>query len=193
MSMRILFPIIVPLLILGACSDDDPVVVPSNDLENEEYAVWSATLDSMAVWEKDDILVLCSETTGYPITDSATAAYLRGQLKVPDDALQDYETRNARKATIERKLVIDAEYVLLTGQQIEGILAAGGYDELYRLYPDCTGVTTLSRVGFNSTRTSAVVYLSATPGILAGVGWAVFLRKLGGKWQVQTSAIVWVS
>ena len=182
-----------PLLLLAACGDDDPPVVPTDNLEDDEYAVWSATLDSMVVWEKDDFVVLQSGTDGYVLNDSATAAYLRGQLKVPDDALQNHAQRNAQAATIGRKLTIEVDYILLGQQEIEDLLTLGGYDELYRRYPKCNGVTTLSRVGFNSTRSMAVVYLSMTPGYLAGSGWAVLLRKISGKWSVTASTIVWVS
>jgi hypothetical protein len=193
MKTLIVFFLVLPLFMLAACGDDDPPVVPSDNLEDDEYAVWSATLDSMVVWEKDDFVVLQSGTDGYVLNDSATAAYLRGQLKVPDDALQNHAQRNAQAATIERKLSMDVDYALLGQKEIEDLLTLGGYDELYRRYPKCNGVTTLSRVGFNSTRSMAVVYLSMTPGYLAGSGWAVLLRKISGKWGVTASTIVWVS
>lgn len=193
MKYRILLLLVVPLLLLASCSDDDPVSTAPDDLTDDEYAIWSATIDSLVVWEKDDVVVLQNSTDSYPLHDSTTASYLRGQLKVPDAAIQNYEERNAVPATIERKLTLDVEYTLLGKQEIEVIIIAGGYDELYSRYPRCNGVTTLSRVGFNVDRTVALVYLSQTPGFLAGVGWAVLLRKVTGKWQVTTSTVVWVS
>lgn len=193
MKTLILFLLVLPLFMLPSCGDDDPTVAPIYTIEDEEYAVWSATIDSMVVWEKDDFVVLQRGTDGYSLQDSAIAAYLRGQLKVPDDALQDHGLRNAQGATIERKFDITVDYTLLDRQEIEDLLMLDGYEELYRRYPKCNGVTTLSRVGFNSTRNMALVYLSMTPGYLAGSGWAVLLRKTSGKWEVTASTIVWVS
>lgn len=193
MKTLILFLLVLPLSMLPSCGDDDPSVPPIYIIDDEEYAVWSATIDSMVVWEKDDFIVLQRGTDGYSLEDSATAAYLRGQLKVPDDALLDHAQRNAQSATIERRFDITVDYTLLDRKEIEDLTMLAGYDELYRRYPRCNGVTTLSRVGFNSSRSMALVYLSMTPGYLAGAGWAVLLRKISGKWEVSASTIVWVS
>ncbi|MBE0643255.1 MAG: hypothetical protein IH600_04180 [Bacteroidetes bacterium] len=193
MKHRILLLLVVPLLLLASCSDDDPVGTTPDDLTDDEYAVWSATLDSLVVWEKDDVVVLQISTDSYPLHDSTTAVYLRNQLKVPDDAIQHYKERNAQPATIERKLTLDVEYVLLSAADIQDMITQGGYEEIYKRYPNSNGVTTLSRVGFSANRGTAVVYLSHTPGFLAGAGWAVLCRKVSGRWQVTASTVVWVS
>ncbi|MFZ1731008.1 MAG: hypothetical protein WBQ23_02530 [Bacteroidota bacterium] len=193
MKHTLLLLFVLPLLILAACSDDDPTGTTPTDVTDDEYAVWSATLDSMVVWEADDVVLLQSGTDSYALHDSATASWLKQQLKVTDDAIVSYKDRNATPSTIERKLTLPAEYHLLTVLQIQDIITQGGYDEIYNRYPKCNGVTTLSRVGFNSTRTQGLVYMSQTTGFLASVGWAVLCRKVSGKWEVLTSMIVWVS
>lgn len=193
MNKLMIYLLALPLFVFAACGDDDAPVVPAGNVDDDEYAVWSATLDSMVIWEKDDFVVLRSGTDGYVLDDSAMASYLRGQLKVPDEALQQYAQRNKQGALIERKLDISVDYALLTEADIESILSLGGYDGLYRRYAHCNGVTTLSRVGFNATRSTAVVYISMTPGYLAGSGWAVLLRKISGRWEVISSTIIWVS
>ena len=147
----------------------------------------------MVVWEKDDVVVLRNSTDAWPFSDAGTESQLKSQLKVTDEILQSYADRNLVSSTIQHGLYLDNEYVLLTAQEIEAILAAGGYQELYHRYPKCNGVTTLSHVGFNEARTTALVYLSHTPEYLAGAGWAVLLRKVSGSWVVQASTIVWVS
>ncbi|MFA6234000.1 MAG: hypothetical protein WC824_07400 [Bacteroidota bacterium] len=193
MKQRIFFFLVLPLLLLAACSDDDPTGVLPTDVTDDEYAVWSVTLDSMVVWEADDVVILQNNTDSYALGDSVMASYLKQQLKVPDDVLQNHVARNAASSTILRKLTLDVDYVLLSSAEIEAILTQGGYDELYRRYPKSNGVTTLSHVGFNATRTVALVYMSHTPGFLAGSGWAVLCRKTSGKWHVTTSTIIWVS
>lgn len=193
MKHTFLLLIVLPLLILAACSDDDPVATTPTDVTDDEYAVWSATLDSMVVWEADDVVLLQSGTDGYALHDSATASWLKQQLKVPDDAILSYKDRNAAPSVIARKLTLPVEYNLLTAKEIEDIITLGGYDEIYNRYPQCNGVTTLSHVGFNSSRNMALVYMSQTTGFLAGAGWAVLCRKVSGRWEVVTSTIVWVS
>ncbi len=193
MKLRILFFLLFPMLFLLACSDDDPVSAAPSNLADDEYAVWSATLDSMVVWEKDDVVVLQSATDSYALGDSAMAAYVKQQLKVTDAVLQHYAAQNLQVATIERKLTLPVDYVLLAPSEIENILNQGGYEEMYSRYPDCNGVTTLSRVGFNTDHSTALVYMTHTTGYLAGAGWAVLLRKVSGVWQVIANTIVWVS
>lgn len=184
------------LLLWTACSEDDGPLNPPDLTESDEYAVWSATLDSMVIWEKDDVVVLRSFTDAWALDDPATKAQLKSQLKVTDEELLNYDTRNASSSEIRGYTLesyLDNECVLLREKEIEDILASGGYQELYRRYPKSNGITTLSHVGFNASRTSALVYLSHTPEFLAGAGWAVLLRKQSGVWVVQASTIVWMS
>ena len=55
------------------------------------------------------------------------------------------------------------------------------------------GVIQLSRIGFNQTRTEAIVYTASVCGGLCGAGDVFLLRFVEGKWTVLSWVNVWVS
>ncbi len=51
----------------------------------------------------------------------------------------------------------------------------------------------VSRIGFNSTFTAAVIYEDDNRIPLAGHGQFIFCKKLSGKWQFDFRILIWVS
>jgi len=51
----------------------------------------------------------------------------------------------------------------------------------------------LSRIGFNSSKTQALVYVANVCGGLCGTGEFYLLGKVDGKWKIQNELIVWIS
>ncbi len=68
-----------------------------------------------------------------------------------------------------------------------------GFDEFYRLYPKSTGFMSVSRIGCNSAKTQALVYIGNLCGGLCGTGQVFLLVKEGGAWKVQYVTMTWIS
>jgi hypothetical protein len=70
-----------------------------------------------------------------------------------------------------------------------------GWDLFYHRFPDSMGLFTISRVGIDSGRTVAIVYLGRQSHYLSGRGRIRILRREGGRWVLQGQSIGprWVS
>ena len=68
-----------------------------------------------------------------------------------------------------------------------------GWDRFYKKYPNAPGIITLSNIGFNSTRTQALVYIGNQKGWLDGVGIIVLLELEKGQWKLIKLRELWVS
>lgn len=60
-------------------------------------------------------------------------------------------------------------------------------------YPDGNSVIGISRVGFNTESTQALVYVSEFWAPLAATGNVFYLIKDRDKWKIQTRQVVWIS
>jgi hypothetical protein len=64
-----------------------------------------------------------------------------------------------------------------------------GWENLYKRYPEATGIIRVSAIGFNPERTQALVYVERGCGATCGQGGYVLLSKEGKVWKVQKEAM----
>lgn len=55
------------------------------------------------------------------------------------------------------------------------------------------GILKLSKVGFNNTRTQALVYYGNQSFYLSGAGFALLYEKVNGKWKKVCKFLLWIS
>lgn len=60
-------------------------------------------------------------------------------------------------------------------------------------YPDSAGIIVLSRVGFNSKKNQALIYIANQRGLLGGNGMFFVLAKGDQRWKVVKSVMMWIS
>ncbi len=94
---------------------------------------------------------------------------------------------------INREMKFDLPHVLISNKEIDRILNHGGWDDFYERYPDCRGIVWLSRVGFNSNRSQALLYFGNQYTEYAGEGYLILLTKMNGAWKVAAQVTVWIS
>ncbi len=73
------------------------------------------------------------------------------------------------------------------------MLAGGLGLRIRAVYPRSQGVLTLSRVGFNEARGTAVLYAGNQWHAAAGEGNMVLMKKTAGGWTVHDTAMMWIS
>ena len=67
------------------------------------------------------------------------------------------------------------------------------WKQFYEEYPSAQGILTISRVGFNSDKSEAVVYIQNVASLMLASGKLFFLTKKNGSWEVQTEKMIWFS
>ncbi len=118
--------------------------------------------------------------------------------EVSAEAVSDWTERNADSYQLDHKLdVKKGEVVLFSDddwRQLESSDASlasqwQAFDEKYPL----TGITELSRVGFDHTRTQAIVLVGFRSGPIGGDGYYALLTKESGIWKLRHLLHAWLS
>jgi hypothetical protein len=183
MMVQIISLLLVSLLFVqSGAKDSDSPPVPYEDAD--AYEVYAAVLPLDWVWRdaKAKKLVIRSATTTYEMC-------LRPEPeseKIIGSAIANYLKQNEKPKTLQRQFNLEKPYELLTASQIESAFGQGGWDRFYEMHPDSGGYIQLSAVGFNATKTVAVVYMGHHCGLLCGGGQFYVLQKRDGKWQSLT-------
>ena len=168
---------------------------PSTALD-DDYAVYAALVEDRYLWEGVDLIVIRDETSVFPLgLDVTYEQVAQGVPDLEEATYADFLAANKKPTPLDGSLDLGFEYVLVSSQELEDIFAdgAGSYDTFYDRFPDSQGVMELSRVGFNSDRTQALVYVGNQFAPLGGAGYYLLLNKDGGTWQVNFELPLWIS
>jgi hypothetical protein len=68
-----------------------------------------------------------------------------------------------------------------------------GWNDFYKKYPNSSGYISVSRVGFNTNFTRALLYKSNSCGSLCGSGDYVLFEKADGIWKAVNWFNCWMS
>ncbi|MBN2070566.1 MAG: hypothetical protein JW814_03825 [Candidatus Krumholzibacteriota bacterium] len=160
-------------------------------LTEDEYEVISALVESY--YGSDIDLILIAE-----MTEPWCIVVHLGEIKkkwkeLSDETFDSIIRRNASAVVLERKLKIDADYRLISMEEYFSILGdslSQDWDNFDRIYPDTPGVLVLSRAGFNSDRSQALVYFCnayrcSDERILPKTRNIAFFLKKDGKWRLK--------
>lgn len=151
--------------------------------EGEEYAVYRVALNNLKS-DSFQTIVMPDSTADYIVERST---YILDNMPgLEDETLTDFNQANSEKKLLLPIANLALKCYLANRRDIPAI-----YD-LKTKYPDAQALVELSRVGFNSEKTQALVYISTIWAPLAGVGNLVFLVK-ENTWQVKKTVVVWIS
>ncbi|HZS44061.1 MAG TPA: hypothetical protein VFC63_03095 [Blastocatellia bacterium] len=106
--------------------------------------------------------------------------------KIMRAALDDYRQLDGKSLVLQPDFQAGRQYEFITRAELDPIFKQGGWEAFRKKYPDSSGYTQLSPVGFNADKTIAVVYVSHSCGPLCGAGGFQILEKKNGKWQHTT-------
>ncbi len=157
----------------------------------EEYEVYSALIRSVY----NNELIVIEDTTAQPdsglFAPSEAVRFMRNyHPDLGDEIWSDFETKNEAPSVLERRFALGVEYVFISKQEIESIFSknAGGWEDFYAKYPSSQGVLTLSRVGFNEAKDTAVLYAGNQSHWVAGEGNMVLMKKTAGAMRPSSGS-----
>ena len=150
----------------------------------EAYRVYCAILPDEWSWRiaRANTLVIRVETAQFTMCiepDEESA-------KVVGSAIRDYEKINKKRWLLQRNFEIEKPYELISDEEIATIFSSrfsdSGWSAFYERHPDSGGWIELSAVGFNSSKTIAVVYAGHHCDLLCGGGTYHILQKVNRRW-----------
>lgn len=156
-----------------------------SSITDEEYAVYSALINSTFLHPKTDLAIIQAHTE-----------FDRESVDIPQEFKDDLLPKIQRSETFERRFDLRVQYVLLDHDQIENLFKKDlgrGWERYWKQYPNATGFLGFSRVGFDRAHNKAYVYARETCGGLCGEGYSFVLEKVNGSWQVKEKKHLWVA
>ena len=165
-----------------------------------EWSVIQAVLRSMSVHRhqlvaRESIDLTLGLEVGGGRRDGGDA-YLREQLgDLPQDLLASFDSATATcHDLLEVFPALGEACAPVRWRELEtGLWGRLGRWGIRLRHPLSGGVVSLSRVGFDNSRTQAIACCGRHSGLRAGAGWYKLLRNVSGSWRVARSAPAWVS
>jgi hypothetical protein len=194
------FLILVPLH--ASTQNNETVLVE----DSEEYAVYSVLLNSEYASDKLQQFVIVNETSGK--TKQPFIGFVGGLVRTgakwpetESETLSDFNTKNENSCLLDRRFDLKTQYVLVTSDKLHTIFvtdAKGNIDSdswqpFYKRYAGAPGIIAFSRVGFNSSKGQAFVYVANQRGLTSGTGKLFVLSKSSKTWEIRKTVLVWMS
>jgi hypothetical protein len=199
MSRKFLFAFLA--ILLAACTGGKttplPVSTPSPiQMDAEEASVYSALLQKL--YSSTSYVIMDTSSTapgGVADTASTLERVLPDLRSVDPSTATSFRFRNADSHPLRPDMDLGSPYVLLNKATMNQFFNQNqdGWALFYAQYPDATGITTLSRVGFNDALDQALVYVGTMSHYLAGAGYFVLLKKVNEIWSVAQQLMTWIS
>lgn len=169
----------------------------------EEYAVYSTYLNGIEINPNDGKTVRLIVINNHTATIASSCSQdniAKYNIKIAKDELrplfEDLQTRSRESVPIERLFNIRHDYVLLGESNFSAFFKVKdleGWEDFYKKYPNSSGYVSLSRVGFNTTFTKALIFRSESCGSLCGSGDYILFEKTDGKWKDVGRFNCWIS
>lgn len=185
---------LVGLLLISTVSVSAPRSQSNSDagVSDEEYEIYSAVIKQMYVQPNTKQLVIEERTFRYDFGSENDEPWRdkRKGLAIDESAVEDYEARNSRQWLLNKasfKLPVKAN--LITDLDLKAIFH-GNWGDLewinyYRRFPDSRGFVMLSRIGFNTEHTQALLYVGSRCGPHCGDIHFLLLEKANGTWTTK--------
>jgi hypothetical protein len=170
---------------------------PSADqIDLEEQAVYAFLLPKM--YRNSQYVIMATtatNATGVDNTAQTLDYVLQNMHGVASETVDSFEIRNDAAYPIRPDMNLGGPYTLLSQDRRNQIFGQNqsGWEVFYNRYPQAPGITTLSRVGFNSAFDQALVYIGTQSNWLAGAGYYVLLKKGDGVWNIDQQVMTWIS
>jgi hypothetical protein len=181
--------------VITGCGSATPTPAPLAPEIVDEYAVYSALIQTRYVETSGvELIVLQEQTTIEWVNDDALS-YLEQELAgVTPELLQDFADQNQGTRGLERAFNLSVDYVFISlAEQQELFSTDAGWSEFYDKYPASSGILYLSRVGFSAQPDQALVYVGHQSDYLLGVGFYYLLTHRDGAWTIVDEVFAWVS
>jgi hypothetical protein len=175
--------------------DEEPFWETIHSTESDEdYAVYSAVLNDENY--RDETVVISSFTSNETINDSFDDTdFLEVEFSdSTKDTVSDFKTKNKAKQKLGNFFTFGGKVFFLTQNEEKWMFVnPDGWNKFSQKYPGAKKLIKFSAVGFNRTRTQAIVYISVNCVVSCSYSNFIFLKKKDGKWILYQDVNLWIS
>jgi hypothetical protein len=171
-------------------------VVPDDGVSEEEYGIYASAIQQFYLSPEarpTKFLMIEERTFKYDFSvgdNDEPWKEKHKSLNIEESTGEDYETKNSQKWLLKKdNFKLPVKHDFITDLDLKAIFH-GHWGELewiqyYRRFPESTGFIMLSRVGFNTAHTQALLYIGSRCGPGCGEIHFLFLEKSNGAWVVK--------
>ena len=182
-----------------ACGKTDR---PENDVDtisDDDYEIYTVVINKIKQEREKEVWI--ANKTKYDQDNSEKEFYNRfdwveEKLKVKIDGRikDDFYNKNLKHYIFANKFSAIKGIRVVSVQELDAMLAdkenPWGMGEKSSGY---AGYAYLSRIGFNNTKTKALLYYESAYHFLDGAGMCVLLEKENNKWVIKYELMLWIS
>ncbi len=159
----------------------------------EEVSVYKAFLNEEGIGELSAIAIQSNSVFGETVVEYLSR--LKGELP---EAKKSFVAMNEQVSKIPLTTKIDERVVIVPGEELTSIFGGDrplkySWKAFHKKYPDSNGFFGFSRVGFNGSRTEAILYVQLKCGPTCGNGFMVHLKNGVFGWYTTQMVHLWVS
>lgn len=160
----------------------------------DEYSVYAAALHAFVGYTSCFIIA----TSTIPFSQVKSNGGLTFSVDNSDllskDLMEDFKSTNEHSQSLGQHFPKGVDVVFLPESEHERMFSDSidkGWRNFNHKYPGASGITYLSRVGFNQKRDTALVYVSNVRDGEVGRGAGLLLTKSNGEWKVIRRSLGW--
>ena len=177
-----LTPIVLVLGVVTVMPQEPSAAKPYDD--SDAYQIYSVLIpqEESYGFAKGTLIIQEETASNAPVVGACLDAETVKQFKV---AISDYERSRTKPWLLNRHFQIEKPYEIVNKQTLALLRGHGldRWDDYYDRYPQSGGWVFLSPIGFNKTKTQAIVYTGSICGGLCGRSGFHVLEKVHGQWK----------
>ena len=164
----------------------------------QEYMVYATLIEDWYDQDAGQLIVIRDRTALHrsAVSLNNELIYVRADMpELTQDTINDFIAKNLKSYPLGRFIELEPNYMVISQAEINDLFEfKDGWKRFYKQYPDANGIFTFSRVGFNYTKTQALVYVANQWDHSTGAGVYIFLKKRSdGTWDVGKELRIWNS
>jgi hypothetical protein len=176
-----------------------------SEVSKEEYEIYSAAISGVYAVRPINISLLIKNYTVNDIEELKVKGRFWNQLSIllrplSPETIDSYLKENQKESVLDNEFDLKMAYTLIKRSEIEPLFKRGvgsgeieEWDNFRKKFPDVKNVIGFSRIGYNTEKSQALVYMEEWCGFLCGMGYCILLEKEDGKWKLISQFSPWAS
>ena len=181
------------MCLLGGCSKpySEPDLPYEDEIEQKEYSIYSLSIENIYMRNllsnhKSEIgsIVIISQT-------NELNEYWRDKLiddieneNILEEAIEDWKKENESTRLLQRKFDLSYKYHLVTRTELDGYEGDSFFREFYKRYPNSNGLISVSKIGFDKARNTALIHVIHSYGALGARYDFITLERTDSTWGI---------
>jgi len=156
-----------------------------------DYEIYSKIISDF----KSNTLVIKKETRGFEFNPEFKN-FKKHFETLDRETFDDFALKLLTEDTLTNNFITGKKIVFINSEEIQELFSSvtsDGWETFYKEYGKTLGITTFSRIGYNKSKTQALVYHGTQSQWRIGAGYYDLFEFIRGKWVQTSSYKAWVS